>query len=139
MRRSLKGLASRFVVEIGYGAKLDVSEAYPVYLAGRPNPAQYPNADLPGVYVFCNEHEVLYVGKCSRKLGKRIWEHLGKPNASDTGDTFPYADDWVKATGENLLLYTVPVPDNHWWLAPALEGFMAEELTPTAGSPGRRS
>lgn len=132
-REKLQQFVNEFVTTIGYdkapsGGQLIVTKpCYPYDLS----PESYENCGLPGCYVFtCGEGKPLYVGKASRYLGNRMWAHTGRRNKGEEIDVFPTATTWAKQNSPDLTLYSVSIPDEHWWLALALEGFLTEKLLP---------
>ena len=87
------------------------------------------NANKPGVYIFITDDNTkpLYIGKCEKDLGNRIWYHLGRIDNSNK-DIFPYVEDWIKRSREKLCFLIIPVDPS--WLAPALESFLIGKLNP---------
>jgi hypothetical protein len=130
-RVRLQKLVDQFVNTIAYKNKLVVSEPY--YPYDHPNnDEQYPNSGYPGCYVFASgDGNPKYVGKASRCLGNRIWAHVGRMGKPEKdGDLYPNAESWIKQNQPHVGVWTVPIPNEHWWLASALEGFLAESLFP---------
>ncbi len=139
-RAKLQGLVDQFVATIGYSQAPDyhplvVSLPYCPYddLEGR---LSYPDPNEPGCYVFTSGNGTpLYVGKASRYLGNRIWSHIGRRPKSGETEAYPDAEKFVKDNQPDIAVWAIAVPDAHWWLAPALEGFLTEKLRPTIPRP----
>lgn len=131
LQPKLQDLVDRFVNMIGYTRQLVVSEPYYPYddIGGE---EQYPHSGYPGCYVFATgDGRAKYVGKASRYLGNRIWAHIGRMGKPEKdGELYPNAEDWLKENQPHVGVWTVPIPDEHWWLASALEGFLTEALLP---------
>jgi hypothetical protein len=133
---ALPELIEEFQREIGYTRQLSI--AGPHYRYGFAHDlgaeVQFPHACEPGCYVFFSNHDssqkgrVLYVGKGSRTMGHRIWAPFGRQRKNGELDPFPNAKAWVKEHKPGV--YAVAVPQNHWWLAMALEGFLIERFKP---------
>jgi hypothetical protein len=71
-----------------------------------------------------------YVGKASRYLGNRIWWHIGRKRKSGETEACPDAEQFVKDNQPDVAVWAIALPDCHWWLALALEGFLTEKLLP---------
>jgi len=140
MQSEIQGCLDCFTREIGYERELKVSEPYPlINETGEENTVQCPSSDSPGVYIFCNsDHQYLYIGKSSRYMGSRIWSHIGRSKRPNENE-FPDSEGWIRTSLPNVVIFTVPFSDDHWWLAPALEGFLTEKLEPKHAAEGRRS
>jgi hypothetical protein len=90
----------------------------------------FPHAGRAGCYIFANDAgDILYVGKGSRHMGNRIWEPFGRQGNASEEELLPEAREWVKRHRPGV--WAIAVPDEHWWLAMALEGFLIEELLPS--------
>ena len=124
-KKYLERIITDFKNELTYNKKIIISEAFYPY-----RDKKYPiNSYSPGCYIYLGkENKVLYVGGANRHIGRRVWAHLGK----DGGQKEPYPDarDWIKEDQPDITIYMISVPDNHWWLAKALEGFLVECLQP---------
>jgi len=126
----------QFKKDVGYKEELIVSEAYEPYIEKQgklePNLKQYPNSDLPGVYIFYSESTgFLYIGKCSNNLGFRIGAHIGKPGDKAAPEyPYPYAESWIIENKNDLKVITIPLKREHFFLAPALETYMIWKLKP---------
>jgi hypothetical protein len=131
IRPMLQSLVDKFVAAIGYPHHLGASPPYYPY-DDPEGMQQYPNSDVPGCYVFAaGNGQVQYVGKASRYLGNRIWAHIGRGRGRDKGgELYPNADTWLRENQPDIAVWCVGLPDEHWWLAAALEGFMTEALLP---------
>ena len=139
LQSELQKCLTFFVKEIGYKQDLKVSEPYQLINdSGEVNTTQYPSADSPGVYIFCSSEGCLYIGKSSRYMGNRIWSHIGRSKRPNENE-FPNAEEWIKASLPNVGIFTIPFSNEHWWLAPALEGYLTERLKPKHVAEGRRS
>lgn len=126
----LEALVVEFVNAIGYRGSLSVSPAYYPY-DDATRQIQYPNADYPGCYVFVSgDGQVKYIGKAARYLGNRIWAHLGRTARVGESETYPNGEHWLQEFGPNIAVHSIAVPEQHWWLALALEGFLTEQLLP---------
>jgi len=136
-RERLQQVVRSFGDEIGYGRKVEVSKPYFPY-APASDREKYPDAASPGVYVFTDGKRALYVGKCARCLGNRIWTHIGRCGRSGES-RYPMCEPWVEEAGETLAVFSIPLADEHWFLASALEGYISEKLEPAHGAGGRRS
>ena len=79
-------------------------------------------SDSMGVYYFRNDElGIFYVGRAlSTKFGKRIWSHLRE---NDT--------DWKRELSRpSTTVNLIPVKDEIWYLAAALELFLIDKLNP---------
>ena len=74
-----------------------------------------------GVYYFRNASGVLYVGRAlpGTRFGNRIWSHL------QPGD-----EEWDAALVEDgsAFLGLIPMPEDQWYLAAALELYLIDSL-----------
>ncbi|GEM_PF-3918697 len=131
LRSKLQSEVGSFVSTLGYSGKLTVSAPYYPYdsLDGT---EPYPNPDEPGCYVYASGNgQVQKVGKANRYLGNRIWAPIGRrKKAGETGELYPQAETWLKENQPDIAVWAIAVPDEHWWLAAALEGFLTERLMP---------
>jgi excinuclease UvrABC nuclease subunit len=83
-------------------------------------------SDSMGVYYFRNDElGIFYVGRAlSTKFGNRIWSHLRE---NDT--------DWKQELSrQSTTVNLIPVKDEIWYLAAALELFLIERLHPQFNS-----
>lgn len=131
LRPTLQRAVDKFVAIVGYLRQLTVSA--PCYPYDDPNGVQqYPNSDEPGCYVYASATgQVQCVGKAGRYLGNRIWAHIGRRRKQgESGELYPNAETWVKQHQPDIAVWAIPVPDEHWWLAGALEGFLTEQFWP---------
>jgi hypothetical protein len=71
-------------------------------------------------------------------MGNRIWNHIGRSKRPNENE-FPDSEEWIRTSLPNVAIFTVPFSYDHWWLAPALEGFLTENLKPKHAAEGRRS
>ncbi len=97
----------------------------------RTNTKKWPNAELPGVYIFLDEQQqVLYVGKESHsKLNVRLdswFTKAGKPRLAKKA--------WV--FGVHYVV-TICVPKSNSFEAPAIEEFLIRRLCPLGNKHGR--
>ena len=131
IRSTLQSEVDNFVAIIGYRRQLTVSAPYYPY-DDPDRKEKYPDYDKPGCYVYADgTGKVKYVGKANRYLGNRIWPHIGRCRMpGETGEVFPCSKPWVKDHQPDIAVWTIAVPDEHWWLAAALEGFLTERLLP---------
>jgi len=136
----IQGYLNKFVDELCYGRQLNVSSLYPLYddVGQEASDLQYPGSDSPGVYIFCSPQDILYIGKSSRHIGNRIWAHIGRSKRKNE-EEYPNAEEWIKESKPDVGVFTVSFADDHWWLAPALEGYLTEQLKPKHGAEGRHS
>jgi len=80
-----------------------------------------------GCYILANDAgQILYVGKGSRHMGNRIWDPFGRRGRDGEADPFPDAKAWVKEDKPGV--WAICVPEEHWWLAMALEFFLIERV-----------
>ena len=131
IRARLESSVADFKQELGYSGHLEIADPYYAYddLAGTQS---YPFAERAGCYVFASrDGNILYVGKGSRHIGRRIWVPFGRVAKAGETDAFPNAKTWIKQNAPNVGVWAIAVPDNHWWLATALEGFLIQELKPS--------
>jgi hypothetical protein len=108
----------------GASAWLSFSRSWPfLELSSRPYARSHRySADATGVS---------YVGKAYRHLGNRIWAHIGRQKrAGEKCEVYPTSVPWFRECGPDIAVWSVAVPENHWWLASALEGYMTEKLLP---------
>jgi hypothetical protein len=131
IRAMLQSLVDKFIAAIGYPRHLTVSPPYYPY-DDPEGTQQYPSSDSPGCYIYAaGSGQVQYVGKASRYLGNRIWAHIRRRRKpGEGGDLYPDADSWLSDNEPNIGVWCVELPDEHWWLAAALEGFMTEAFFP---------
>jgi hypothetical protein len=121
-----------FVAGIGYKQRLVVSPI-PYYPYDDPGGCvKYPHSDEPGCYVWADGGgRFLDVGKASRHIGTRVSAHIGRRRRPDElGDEFPCAEHFIHCGKPNVAVWTVPVPEQQWWLCLSLEGYLAERLLP---------
>ena len=138
MRQKIQMHVDEFIEELGYRRQLRVSEPYrPYHEIETQSPC--PHSDSPGVYIFCSTLGALYIGKSSRYMGNRIWYHFGRLKLENEQEEYPNAENWIKSSKPDLELFTIPVPEQHWWLASALEGYLTEKLRPQNVAEGRHS
>ena len=93
----------------------------------------YPNASLPGIYVFFDrDGELLYIGKVSRKnvLGKRLSAYFGHDD--EGGWKLHKPHEW-EPYGFPKYICTIPLPADHSFEAPAIEEYLIAKLNPKAG------
>ncbi len=122
---TIQEAVDEFRYEIGYQRPLIVSKPYFPYDHPK-GEESYPNAGEPGCYVYASgEGKVKKIGKANRAMGNRIWAPLGRRGNTPEEPLHPDAADWVK-NDPDIAVWTVAVPDKHWWLAAALEGFLHE-------------
>jgi hypothetical protein len=128
-RGRLQELVGKFADTIGYCHRFEISK--PFYPYNTPNDA-CPLTNDPGCYIYTDDAgNPLYVGKASRYLGNRVWAHLGRFKRNDeSGQLYPNADEWIQRNQPSVVIWCVAVPQEHWWLAAALEGFLHEEFFP---------
>jgi excinuclease UvrABC nuclease subunit len=123
---------TEFQMKIAYKSKLLVDGPYFPYQKFRDNSREIescPNSDSPGVYLFCSgEGNFLYIGECLGKLGNRVWAHIGK--SGEANDPYPNAKSWIKESKPDIAIYTIALPEDHWFLAPALEKYLIKTLKP---------
>ena len=127
----LERLLAEFAEQSGYSNLLKPSEAYFPH-RDRVGEVQYPCADEPGCYVFFDGCKAKYVGKAARCLGDRIWAHIGRLGKEGEA-SFPNADTWFNSSTCEIAVISIPVQDEHWWIALALEGFLVEQFFPEKG------
>ncbi|WP_353163064.1 hypothetical protein [Salinisphaera shabanensis] len=128
LKPSLDAQVAEFRRLCGYEGKIEVSDPYFPYKQGS-EAFEYPYAKSPGCYIFATgDNTILYIGKASRRLGDRIWAHIGRAGRPHEDGKFPYAAAWLKNAEPCARVYSISVPDTHWWLALALEGFLTERL-----------
>ena len=90
----------------------------------------FPNAELPGVYFFLNAAgNLIYIGKASAGLGQR----LGNGYIGQGGKI---KDPKVAEASQ---LYTIALPKELFFIAPALEEFLIFKLDPKGNTIGRPS
>ena len=81
----------------------------------------FPHASSPGVYVFSDSAtNVIYIGKASFGLGSRIGNEYIGTNGICKSKKVAAADT----------LYTIPVPEQLFFLSPAIEEFLIYMLRP---------
>jgi hypothetical protein len=84
----------------------------------------YPNATLPGIYVFFDKKGyLLYIGKVSRKnvLGRRLSAYFGH---DDKGSWKLHKPDEWEPYGELRYIVTIPLPVDRSFEAPAIEEYL---------------
>lgn len=129
----LQRLVDEFVKIIGYDRtpgyhRLIVSSPYYPYdhVEGKLN---YPHPGEPGCYVFtAGDGTPIYVGKASKTLAGRTCDHAGRKREPGGKEPFPNAKQFVKDNQPDIAVWAIPLLDAHWFLAPALEGFLTEKL-----------
>ncbi len=131
IRSRLEAEVTRFREAIGYTGAISVSTPY-YPNDDREGKVSYPSPDVPGCYVFAaGNGDVKYIGKASRYLGNRVWAHIGRRNRNcDVLDTYPQCEPWLREHAPDVAIWAIALPDEHWFLAPALEGFLTESLLP---------
>jgi hypothetical protein len=88
----------------------------------------FPNAELPGVYLFLNSTgNIIYIGKASKGLGQRIGNgYIGQGGV--------IKDPKISEASQ---LYTIALPMRLFFMAPALEEFLIDKLDPKGNTIGR--
>jgi hypothetical protein len=131
IRPHLEGQVERFRKAIGYAGTMTISGPYYPY-DDRLGQMKYPSPDDPGCYVFATgDGTIKYIGKASRYLGTRIWAHIGRRERDrDVLDLYPQCELWLREHAPNIGVWSIALRDEHWFLAPALEGFLTEALLP---------
>ena len=128
IRGRLEEYARRFCLELGYSGTFAVEGPYYPYdnLAAS---LSFPCSGHPGCYVFADgAGDIKYVGKGSRFMGNRIGAHIGRLDPVGS-DPYPECEPWMKGC-RDIGVWAIAVPDAHWWLAPALEGYITEHQWP---------
>jgi GIY-YIG catalytic domain len=88
----------------------------------------FPNAELPGVYFFQNnEGNLIYIGKASNGLGERI-------GSGYIGQGGKIKDSKIADASQ---LYTIGLPKDLFFIAPAIEEFLIFKLDPKGNTIGR--
>ncbi len=93
----------------------------------------YPNATLPGIYVFFDKNKnLLYIGKVSRKnvLGQRLSTYFGHDDKNGWKLHEPH--EW-ESYGYPRYIVTIPLPADRSFEAPAIEEYLIAKLNPKAG------
>jgi len=104
-------------------AELKLTEPYDIV---RDHPMKWPSAESKGVYCLLDdERNLLYIGKASWKsyIGNRLGAHL----TSDSKKPWTSID--AKSKGARFIV-TVPLADEHAFMASALEEWLVTELKP---------
>ncbi|HEY2837844.1 MAG TPA: hypothetical protein VGJ26_01755 [Pirellulales bacterium] len=132
IRQKLAEAVSEFCGAIGYPAvRLAIDGPHYRYdfVERRGDEPQYPHSDNAGCYVFADDSgKILYVGKGSRHIGSRIAAPFGRWKRDGESEPFPDAAQWIKDNKPGV--WVIAFPDEHWWLASALESFMIEKFDP---------
>jgi hypothetical protein len=141
VKAKLESAIAEFKLQIGYTESIEVSDPhYRFQFVSNPRgETQFPCAEKPGCYAFFSTKpapagHVLYVGKGSRYMGNRMWNPFGRWRKIDEKLPlpFPNAEQWIIDHQPGFVAITVP--EKHWWLAMALEGFLIEHFK-NAGEP----
>ena len=110
--------------------KLEISDLYDL---DKDWTNSYPNASLPGIYVFFDEiGDLLYIGKVSRKnvLGKRLSAYFGHDDKGGWKLHKPH--EWEQY-GCPKYICTIPLPVDRSFEAPSIEEYLISKLNPKAG------
>ena len=87
------------------------------------NPTPY--GDSPGVYIFINNGEIVYIGRSLNSLGHRLWEQI---KAGENPQSAPEWASVVNSNNTNLLIIALPKDQNYW--ASSLETFLIDNTQP---------
>jgi hypothetical protein len=110
---------------------LELSKPY-VLIGDWPKP--WPNSDLPGVYIFLQDEEIMYIGKasCEHVLGARLGAYFKR--ASNGEATLKDK----RCEGVHSVV-TIGILKSHAFEASALEEFLISMLGPVVNQQGVRA
>ncbi|HVX10168.1 MAG TPA: hypothetical protein VHC22_03100 [Pirellulales bacterium] len=130
MRTQIQGAIDDFLAQSGFREPLKVSQA-PYYPYRSTIAESYPNSEQPGCYIWVDGSGKIHdVGKASRAIGPRIGCHLGKWPRKGEPCEFPNAERFIQDHKPDVMVWTIPVPADKWWICLSLEGFLTERLLP---------
>jgi hypothetical protein len=132
LSKTIDDYVAAFIGRISGSLHIEVTEVSVVEDAEFPHWSAYgPWASLPGIYVFKNQSEILYVGRALRNtgVGNRIWSHCYLKH-------YPDSHGWgavIRDPAVSVRIYSLDSDEANYWIA-GLELYLIDRLQPTCNA-----